>query len=260
MSEVERDPALPRPPKQADNLLAWLCSHQEGTTVDLDEWKHGAIAGCPNNEAFRMVVRGLQTDGLVEAPNEGRQLSVRVTMAGWRRMEDGAARGPANVIEQSERLATSPRSSRSEAIDDAQQRDVFLCHASDDKAGVLEPLRTELDRERITYWYDAAEIKWGDSLTAKVNEGLRISRFVIVVLSRNFLGRNWPERELYAALNIEASSGRVKILPLLCGSREDRAQILERYPLLNDKSYLVFDDGVEKVIEALKARIGRTER
>ncbi|MFM7790885.1 MAG: TIR domain-containing protein, partial [Microcystis panniformis] len=52
-------------------------------------------------------------------------------------------------------------------------KDVFICHASEDKLLIVEPLVSCLEKADITFWYDRAEIKWGDSITAKVNEGLR---------------------------------------------------------------------------------------
>src|SRR5262245_27902206 len=104
-------------------------------------------------------------------------------------------------------------------------RDVFLCHAREDKVEVVRPLATAFEMVGISYWLDEAEIRWGDSITQKVNQGLSISDYVIVVLSTSFLGKKWPQRELYAALNIEASSGEVKALPLLVGSDAEKEAI-----------------------------------
>jgi len=56
---------------------------------------------------------------------------------------------------------------------------------------------------------DEGEIKLGDSITQKVNEGHKISQFVIVVLSQAFIDKNWPKREIYAALNLEVASGEI---------------------------------------------------
>ena len=95
------------------------------------------------------------------------------------------------------------------------KRDIFICHTSTDKQDVVRPLVTALERSGVSCWLDEKEITWGDSITSRVNEGLRICRFVIVVLSIEFLDKNWPQRELNAVLNIEASSGEVKVLPLL---------------------------------------------
>ncbi|MBI4633488.1 MAG: toll/interleukin-1 receptor domain-containing protein [Deltaproteobacteria bacterium] len=99
-----------------------------------------------------------------------------------------------------------------------QTRDIFICHASEDKDEVVRPMVEAFNQAGVSCWYDEAEIKWGDSITQKVNAGLRISRYVIVVLSPTFLAKNWPQRELNSALNLESTSGEVKVLPLLVGT------------------------------------------
>jgi len=122
-----------------------------------------------------------------------------------------------------------------------EQRDIFICHASEDKDEIVRPMVESFNQSNISCWYDEAEIKWGDSITQKVNEGLSLSRFVIVVFSSSFIEKNWPHKELNAALNLEASSGEVKVLPLIVGSEQEQMQILAKYPLLNDKRYLPWD-------------------
>lgn len=72
-------------------------------------------------------------------------------------------------------------------------RDVFVCHASEDKSKVVRPLVSAFEDVGISYWLDEIEILWGDSLTGKVNEGLRISKFAIIVLSPAFTQKNWPQ-------------------------------------------------------------------
>jgi len=129
-------------------------------------------------------------------------------------------------------------------------RDVFICHAGEDKQEVVIPLAEALENEGVTSWVDKGEIKWGDSITQKVNKGLKISRFVIVVLSGSFIGKHWPEREMYAALNIEASSGEVKVLPLVVGDTNIKAGILNAYPLLNDKKYLNWEGKPGPIVNA----------
>ncbi|NCR73586.1 MAG: toll/interleukin-1 receptor domain-containing protein [Microcystis aeruginosa LG13-12] len=131
-------------------------------------------------------------------------------------------------------------------------KDVFICHASEDKPGVVEPLVDAFEQANISYWYDKAEIKWGDSITKKVNEGLRISHFVIVVISKAFLSKNFPQTELYSTLTREISSGEVKILPLIVKyNDEEKREILESLSLMQDKLYLTWDNNPNKVIDAL---------
>ena len=135
------------------------------------------------------------------------------------------------------------------------ERDIFICHAHEDKSEVVSPLVLALEKEDINCWVDEGEIQWGDSITQKINEGLKVSRFVIVVLSVAFLGKNWPKRELNAIMNIEASSGKVKILPLLVGDKNAREKILMEFPLINDKLYLSWEGSPEPVVKAARTRL-----
>jgi len=134
-------------------------------------------------------------------------------------------------------------------------KDIFICHASDDKNTIVRPLADALQTNGISFWLDEAEIQWGDSIIQKVNEGLNISQFVIVVLSTAFINKNWPQRELNSVLNIEASTGEVKVLPLIVGDEEERKNIFQKYPLLNDKLYLIWDGTVDSVISAIQNRL-----
>ena len=163
------------------------------------------------------------------------------------------------IIEQNTQLKSSSQD-RSISITNNKEvlmKDVFICHASEDKQEVVEPLVAAFKQANISYWYDKAEIKWGDSITKKVNEGLSISRFVIVILSSAFLDKNWPQRELYSVLNMEATSGEVKILPLIVGTNKQEPQdILQELPLLNDKAYLSWDgSNIQGIVSALSERL-----
>lgn len=137
------------------------------------------------------------------------------------------------------------------------QRDVFICHAGPDKSAIVGPLVTALEVAGVTVWYDASQICWGDSLIAKVNEGLRASRYVIVVLSPSFPGRPWPERELNAALSLEAQSGECHVLALLAGTPDEIATTLQRYPLLGDKRYLAWTGDPSSVVGELRRVLNR---
>ena len=136
-------------------------------------------------------------------------------------------------------------------------RDVFLCHASEDKASVLRPLVSALESAGITYWYDEAEIRWGDSIIEKVNEGLRLSRYVLVVFSEAFVEKHWPQRELRAALSMEASTGDIRVLPLLVGNPEQQKSLLAAYPILHDKAFECWESDPSSIVEALQGRLGR---
>jgi len=246
VNQIEQNPSMPSPTQQGHNLLAWLGErlHSAGEMIALNERNEGAIVGSRTDDEFRFVVRSLAQQGMLEIPSSGDPLRVTLSFTGWQQSEN--LRG----IEAGSTVAVSVRAGEGQP-----RRALFLCHASEDKAAVVNPLRSALDQAGISYWYDQAELKWGDSLTAKVNEGLRTSDYVLVVLTLAFLAKPWPRREFDAALNLEASSGEVKVLPLLCGSEEERSRILENLPIINDKLHLTWDGEVQSVIEALRARL-----
>ena len=138
-------------------------------------------------------------------------------------------------------------------------RDIFICHAGEDREEVVRPMVEAFGQAGISCWYDEAEIQWGDSITKKVNEGLAMSRYVVVVFSSAFVHKNWPQKELNAVLSQEASTGEVKVLPLLVGSEEEKRQILTQFPLLNDKRYLPWDGDLRSIVNALLPRLGHGE-
>ena len=145
--------------------------------------------------------------------------------------------------------------------DDARHEyDLFICHASEDKPAIVEPLADALRAAGYSAWYDAAELRWGDSLSGKINEGLRRSRYVLVVLSPNFMSKNWPRRELDASIGHEASAGQVRVLPLLCCDEHERAQILGELPLIQDKLYQEWRGDPDEVVRALESLLGTPPR
>lgn len=132
-----------------------------------------------------------------------------------------------------------------------QQKDIFICHASEDKPDVVRPLYERLESEGFNIWYDEAEIKWGDSITERVNWGLIHSKYVVVVLSESFLEKRWPNREFNSVVNTESSSGVVKVLPLVVGDGLIEKKIIEAYPLINDKRYLKWSKNQSEIVKEL---------
>lgn len=99
--------------------------------------------------------------------------------------------------------------------------DVFISHASEDKDAIVRPLATELERLSVRVWYDEFSLKLGDSLSASIDKGLKESRFGLLVLSKSFLVKNWPEYE-YRSLLTRQIDGEKVILPLWYGvTKED---------------------------------------
>lgn len=91
--------------------------------------------------------------------------------------------------------------------------DVFISHATEDKEDFVDELVHELQQFDIKVWYDKICIKWGESLRLKIDEGLRNSRFGIVVLSQAYINKGWTQYELEGLFNIEMTNGKT-ILPI----------------------------------------------
>jgi hypothetical protein len=141
-------------------------------------------------------------------------------------------------------------------------KDVFLSHASQDKQNFVIPFARRLDKAGISYWLDEAEIRWGDKISSRINEGLTNSRFVIVFLTPAFLGRNWTETELSATLTRENDEGKTVVLPIVT---DNPHILLTRYPLLRDKKYLEWIDNPDAIVTELKnlilqSRMGSSEK
>lgn len=110
--------------------------------------------------------------------------------------------------------------------------DVFLSHASADKNSYVEELKQTLDILGIDVFYDKDTIEWGDEWKKKIYEGLEKSEFAIIVISKNFFGREWTELELQNLLNRQNAEGQKLILPILHGVTAD--QLKEKYPAVAD--------------------------
>lgn len=131
--------------------------------------------------------------------------------------------------------------------------DVFICHASEDKEDFVRPLAEKLKQQHIEVWYDEFSMKIGDSLMQKIDEGLSLSRFGIVVLSKSFFLKPWAKREL-KGLNIrELNENRVLILPIW--HRIELQDVLEYSPPLADKIALSSSSGINKLVRELKVKI-----
>jgi hypothetical protein len=70
---------------------------------------------------------------------------------------------------------------------EAFTRDVFLSHSAEDKA-VVRAVAERLRADALRIWFDAWEIKPGDSIPAKIEEGLEHSRVLVLCMSANAFG------------------------------------------------------------------------
>jgi len=130
--------------------------------------------------------------------------------------------------------------------------DVFVSHASEDKAAVAEPLTEALKLRGLRVWLDRQELRLGDSLREKIDRGLAESRFGVVVISPAFLGKRWPSWELNGLVAIE-SGGRKAVLPVWHGI--DHATLVSHSPMLADRVAADTADGIDHVADAITSAV-----
>ncbi len=74
------------------------------------------------------------------------------------------------------------------------KNDVFLSYSSHDK-DVVRDIANRLKSDGLKVWFDAWEIKPGDSIPAKVEAGLEHSRVLVLCMSAHAFGSDWAGLE-----------------------------------------------------------------
>lgn len=151
------------------------------------------------------------------------------------------------------RMTTLPPDETSQN-QDMSQWDVFISHASEDKEGFVQPLAELFKTHGLKVWYDQFTMTVGDSLRRSIDKGLARSRFGIVVLSPDFLKKEWPQRELDGLVAREVDGVKV-ILPVW--HRLGRKEVLAYSPTLADKIAASSAAGLENVANELLTAIRR---
>ena len=77
---------------------------------------------------------------------------------------------------------------------DEFQYDVFLSHSAKDK-DVVREIANRLKSDGVRVWFDDWEIKPGDSIPAKIEDGLEHSRVLVLCMSAQALAADWAQLE-----------------------------------------------------------------
>lgn len=110
--------------------------------------------------------------------------------------------------------------------------DVFISHASEDKDSIVRSLATALSGHGLEVWYDEFELKIGDSLRKKIDQGLAKSRFGLVVFSESFFAKGWTNYELDGIVT-RSINGEQVLLPIWHGVTKQ--EVIDFSPSLADK-------------------------
>ncbi len=115
---------------------------------------------------------------------------------------------------------------------------VFISYSSTDKE-FARRLTLSLEQYQIKCWIDERDIKVGDYILNKIEDGLLSAHFLILILSKKSVASNWVRTEWVQKFWDEVESQETLILPILI---ED----CEIPKILRDKKYADFRSGFEK--------------
>ena len=132
--------------------------------------------------------------------------------------------------------------------------ELFISHASEDKADFVKPLADELIKLGVSVWYDEYTLRIGDSLRRSIDQGLADSKYGLIILSKAFFEKNWTQYELNGLVVREMEGDKV-ILPIWHNITKD--EIMKLSPSFVDKVALnstmfTVREIAEKVADAVK--------
>ena len=132
--------------------------------------------------------------------------------------------------------------------DSAMEWDVFISHASEDKESFVSLLARRLQEQGLRVWFDEFTLTIGDSLRRSIDRGLARSRYGIVVISPDFLKKEWPQKELDGLVAREIDGVKV-ILPVW--HNIGAAEIGAYSPMLADRLAVSSSKGLDHVTDQL---------
>jgi Domain of unknown function (DUF1883)/TIR domain len=138
-----------------------------------------------------------------------------------------------------------------------QEYDVFISHASEDKDSIVRELAHALRDLGLRVWYDEFTLRVGDSVRKKIDTGIRLTRFGVVVLSKSFFDKGWPEYELDGLVVKKVGTAGQIILPIWHGV--DKKDVASYSPSLADTVALKSDLGVHEIARQISEVVSPEE-
>ena len=90
---------------------------------------------------------------------------------------------------------------------------IFISYSSKDKKFVRR-LANTIEKEGYKVWLDEKEIITGDYLPKKIGEAIKLSKVIIVVLSKNSIFSKWVQYEINQSLE-HMIKGKTRLIPIL---------------------------------------------
>src|SRR6266404_6484728 len=132
---------------------------------------------------------------------------------------------------------------------------IFISYSHADKAFVNK-LASNLVKHDAHVWVDTWELNVGDSILNRVQEAIRDSSALLIVLSKASVASEWCKKELSAGLMRELDEKRVVVLPVLVEDCEIPVFLREKMSADFRKD---FKSGLKALVEAV-ARVTKIDQ
>lgn len=161
----------------------------------------------------------------------------------WSRASSSVVYTPAEV-----RALTPVRNSIENRESPPDRRDIFLCHAWDDRGGAAKELHDLLELRGVSVWFSEKDVALGAPLLREIDKGLAKSRVGVVLVTpallRRLQGEGIADKELSALL------ARDLLVPIVHGTTYEALR--EVSPLLGSRSGL---NTAENIMEDVAAKL-----
>lgn len=165
------------------------------------------------------------------------------TKARWSSAGSNVYYTPAEI-----RTLTPVRENVEKRSDLPDLRDVFLCHAWDDRKDAAKELHDLLESKGVSVWFSEKDVALGSPLLREIDKGLAKSRVGIVLVTPNFLKR--VKGEGIADKELSALLARDLLVPIVHNTTYE--DLREVSPLLGSRSGLsTIEDSMEEVAAKL---------
>ena len=125
---------------------------------------------------------------------------------------------------------------------------VFIAYSFQDKA-VARRLADDLKHHGIRVWLAEDELRPGDNIAKRIEEGLLTSGYLLALLSRASVSSPWVQREFSMALSRESQGKWPRVIPVLI-------EHVAVPPLIQDKLYVDlatdYDAGLGSIVDSIK--------
>lgn len=203
-----------------NQITTWQKEESKKASESADIGKKISEKRTKRNEAYKKLQKAQQDD------EKKRDKQIKNMQASY---ED-------RVRELTQQLVSTPMIKNVEAdcVVSDESYDVFVSHAWEDKEGFVDEFVAELENLGIKVWYDKKRIKWGDSMRARIDDGLKKSKFGIAVISPDYIadGKYWTKAELDGLFQLESINGKT-LLPIW--HNITKQQVMDYSPIIASK-------------------------